>query len=244
MVVARRHSRLHAGDDDAVRGRRGRAPPLAAGDRVRFTLRVPTTGRCARRRSRWPGTTQRWPRRCAAGRQAATERGSRRAMRCRRSRSRRRRGVPFTYGRPPRTRHGGHVRLHALPGARVLPADGEAFPAGAAGARARARSRRRAAAQRDARSGVRYAAGARRLRHRQTGEPGAMAVRDRADRTRSHGSRPRSPSTSSATACSSTTRSRRPSSTRDGRVVEIWRGNGWSTGELVAVLRRVAAGTD
>ena len=30
----------------------------------------------------------------------------------------------------------------------------------------------------------------------------------------------------------------------DGRVVEIWRGNGWSTGELVAALRRVAAETD
>jgi protein SCO1/2 len=30
----------------------------------------------------------------------------------------------------------------------------------------------------------------------------------------------------------------------DGRVAEIWRGNGWSTGELVAVLRRVAAETE
>ena len=99
-------------------------------------------------------------------------------------------------------------------------------------------------AQRDTRSGVRYAAGYcaptprawKRTRH------DGSSRRD--NQTRSPDSHPPSQSMSSAAVRSSSTRWRRRSSAGDGRIEEIWRGNAWSATELFDALRRVAAASD
>ena len=141
---ARGHQGLHAGDDDAIQGARSGAARRE--DSPAISSRPRSSSEKSTRTCRALITTGHAPRRDAAAGPASRRRHAqgRRRSRTRRGRSG---GAAAPAGVAARPSRGADVHLHALPAARVLPADGPAF------SRCRRRSRNAGARRRPARLG-------------------------------------------------------------------------------------------